>query len=337
MSTPVILTPSGEAGARTACVGSEVTEEGLDAVRLCSRGDLEAVFAPQADMACCSLRHRGAELLGERFGLAAYASEGEGITMGMSLMHPWANRLASWSYTACGASVHLPVSRLLHRGDAAVRQLELFPFPHRLHLSTELTGRCVSIAIAIEATSAVPVPACFAYRFYLRREHTGCDTTMVLPARRLIATDARLLPTGATEPHEMSASTLGLDEVHEVFQLEADPCLSIASDARRLTVESLSGFPFVQVCSVAGEPHVMVEALTAAPGALSDGRLASHSASGPRHHDASLLSSAPHRRPHQPGGGAPTDSAASACPRSSPRPSFSRPTSETSQSAGASL
>ena len=114
----------------------------------------------------------------------------------------------------------------------------------------------------------MPVPVCFGYRVYLRREQPGRDT-LVLPARRRVVTDHRLLPTGATEPLEMSASTLGRDELDEVFVLGADRRLTVASAARRLTVESLTGFPLAQVRTLAGEPHVMVEALTAAPDALS--------------------------------------------------------------------
>jgi galactose mutarotase-like enzyme len=254
-------------------------------------------------MACSSLRLGGAELLGERFGIEAYASGG--ITMGMSLMHPWADRLSGWSYTACGATVRLPVSPLLHtdrwglpvngvqpRGDVWVledsyaaeesawldatlpfdsdpRQLELFPFPHRLHLRAEITGRSLCISAELEATGSVPVPVCFGYRLYLRHEQRGGGATIVLPARRRLVTDERLLPTGATEPLEMSASTLGVDELHEVFALGADRRLTVASDARRITVESLTGFPLAQVSAFTSQPHVMLEALTAAPDALS--------------------------------------------------------------------
>jgi aldose 1-epimerase len=303
MTPPTALALPSGAAARVACVHTEATQDGFDAVRLRSRDALEATFAPQVGMTCCSLRHRGAELLGERFGLAACASRG--ITMGMSLMHPWANRLSSWRYTACGATVRLPVSPLLHTDrfglpvngvqscghawvlentgagpesawleatlpfDSDPRQLELFPFPHRLHLRAEVTRNCLRIATVIEATGSVPVPACFAYRLYVRREQPGGEATMVLPARRRVVTDERLLPTGATEPLEMSASTLGVDELHEVFLLGADRRLTVASAARRLTVESISGFPFAHVHSVASEPHVMMEALTAAPDALS--------------------------------------------------------------------
>jgi galactose mutarotase-like enzyme len=238
------------------------TQDGYEVVCLRSRDALEATFAPQVGMTCCSLRHRGVELIGERYGLEAYASCG--ITMGMSLMHPWANRLSSWKYTACGATVRLPASPLLHadrwglplngvqscghawvledRGaaiecawldamlpfDCDPRQLALFPFPHRLHVRAEVTGCCLCISTEIQATGSVPVPVCLGYRVYVRREQGRGAATIVLPARRRVVTDAR-----------------------------------------RLTIESLTGFPLARVRTVASEPHVLVEALTAAPYALS--------------------------------------------------------------------
>lgn len=63
-------------------------------------------------MACCSLLHDGEEVLWKGLGLAAYAHRG--TSMGISLMHPWSDRLSSWTYNACGRIVHLPVSPLLH-------------------------------------------------------------------------------------------------------------------------------------------------------------------------------------------------------------------------------
>jgi aldose 1-epimerase len=283
-------------------------EEGFDAVRLCSTHALEATFAPQVGLTCCSLRHAGEELLGQRFGLGAYASGG--TTMGMSLMHPWADRLSSWTYSACGATVRLPLSPLLHTdrlglpvngvqesGDAWLttntgarsgsawleatlpfdhnaRGLELFPFPHRVHLRAELVGKTLSITSLTEATGRVSDPVCFGFRLYLRRETMPGETTMVLPARQLLLTDERLLPTGATAPREMSASSLGDEETEEVFALGADRRLTFASELRRVTFEALDRFRFAQVRSLAGEPHVMVEALTAAPDALSRGAFA---------------------------------------------------------------
>ena len=63
-----------------------------------------------------SLRHGGDELLGRTDNLERYASEGS--TLGIPLLHPWANRLAAPGYEVAGRRVELdPASRLLHLDD----------------------------------------------------------------------------------------------------------------------------------------------------------------------------------------------------------------------------
>ena len=54
-------------------------------------GALTASFEPSASMVCASLTRDGEELLGLRDGLEAYVERGK--TMGIPLLHPWANRL----------------------------------------------------------------------------------------------------------------------------------------------------------------------------------------------------------------------------------------------------
>jgi aldose 1-epimerase len=291
------------AGPNAERAATEAKPGASDLVRL-SSGVLEASFAPAVDMTCCSLVHRGVELVGERYGLEAYAAGG--ITMGMSVMHPWADRLSGWSYTACGVLVRLPISPLLHTdrwglpvngvqsgshawilGDSGAAggsvwleatlpfdhpaQLKLFPFPHRLVLHAEVTGSSFAISLRLEATGDVAVPVCFGYRIYLRRGQPQDDGTIILPARRRVETDKLLLPTGVVEQVEMSASTPGVDELHEVFAFDSDRRVTIASGERRLTIDSLDGFEFAQVRTSREWPHLMVEALTAAPDALSRG------------------------------------------------------------------
>jgi aldose 1-epimerase len=76
---------------------------------------LEAAFIPTAGMLCCSLRHRGQELLAHNAGVLAYAQRGK--TMGIPLLYPWANRLAAFDYTVSGRAVRLPHDEHLVRCD----------------------------------------------------------------------------------------------------------------------------------------------------------------------------------------------------------------------------
>ncbi|MDW5595266.1 hypothetical protein VSS74_13030 [Conexibacter stalactiti] len=287
--------------APVACSRTVARHGDFELVTLGSPDGLEASFAPRVGMTCCSLRYAGEELLGERFGLAAYASCG--ISMGLSLMHPWTNRLSAWRYTAGGTTVRLPVSPLLHTDrwglpvngvqssghawrvedsgadarsawleatlpfDRDRRQLALFPFPHRLHLRIDVAGRALSVATEIEATGRVPVPVCFGYRVYLRRDPAVC--AVALPRRQQLLTDQRLIPTGVTEPRAPRTCRLDRGEVQEVFALGSDRRVAVISDTRRLTLESLAGFPLAQVRTHADEPHVTLEAMTAEPDALS--------------------------------------------------------------------
>ena len=84
-----------------------VGQGALETVRLRDdEGQLDATFVPGAGMICCSLRHRGDELLAQVGGLAEY--EHDGHTMGIPLLYPWANRLAAFDYEAGGRTVRIP-------------------------------------------------------------------------------------------------------------------------------------------------------------------------------------------------------------------------------------
>ncbi len=84
-----------------------VQNAALETVRLSDdEAQLEATFVPGAGMICCSLRHRGEELLAQEGGLAEY--EHDGHTMGIPLLYPWANRLAAFDYRIRGRTVRVP-------------------------------------------------------------------------------------------------------------------------------------------------------------------------------------------------------------------------------------
>ncbi len=79
----------------------------LATISLSDEGEeLEATFVPGSGMLCCSLRHRGKELLAQNDGVDAYARRGK--TMGIPLLYPWANRLAAFDYSVAGKTVLVP-------------------------------------------------------------------------------------------------------------------------------------------------------------------------------------------------------------------------------------
>src|SRR3954451_18970588 len=91
--------------------------EGYDAIRLRSASaHLDATFVPIAGMLGASLREGGVELLGRGLGVHCYARGG--TTMGIPLLHPWANRLAADEYRVDGTDGHLrPDSPLVARDE----------------------------------------------------------------------------------------------------------------------------------------------------------------------------------------------------------------------------
>ena len=206
--------------------------------------ELEAAFAVGVGMVGCSLRHRGGELLGQRGGLAKYADQGS--TMGIPLLHPWANRLDGPRYCVDGRVVELdPDSMPVHldpnglpihglataspywelRGaeadDQSARlraQLDFaahpellagFPFPHRLETEVVLSGRILSIETTLEATGEFAVPVAFGYHPYLRLPGLPRPEWKVnLPVRRRARLDERGIPTGEAEPAKLISGPL---------------------------------------------------------------------------------------------------------------------------------
>jgi galactose mutarotase-like enzyme len=94
-----------------------MTDRALQTVHLRDEAAaLEAAFVPSAGMLCCSLRHRGEELLAQNAGVDAYVQKGK--TMGIPLLYPWANRLAAFDYTVGGRTVLVPHDEGLVHTDA---------------------------------------------------------------------------------------------------------------------------------------------------------------------------------------------------------------------------
>ena len=174
--------------------------DGFQTVRIVSAGGaVTAEFVPGANMLCHSLTHRGAELLHAGHGVQAYAQRGK--TMGIPLLHPWANRLAAREYTAGGRPVRLPepearygldpnglpihgalpgtlrweveppaaddrISARLQWSDPGL--LALFPFVHELMLDAWVGDAGMELVTTLRATGEDRVPVSFGYHPYLQ-------------------------------------------------------------------------------------------------------------------------------------------------------------------------
>src|SRR3954452_16283927 len=193
-------------------------------------GELAATFVPGAGMVATSLQHRGAELLGMRDGLQRYA-EGHS-TMGIPLLHPWANRLQGDRVELGGQPVDLAGSAIVSRDEhgllihgllggsphwkvfastswaigaeldfaAHPELLELFPFPHRLVLRAALGSRTLTVSTTLIAGPDGAVPVSFGFHPYLRLPEVMRSTWRIeLPAMEHLEVDTLGIPTGASE------------------------------------------------------------------------------------------------------------------------------------------
>ena len=267
-------------------------------------GELEATFVPDAGMVGCSLRHRGEELLGQRGGLAAYTAERK--TMGIPLLHPWANRLGQRRFAIAGREVAidpevtpvrldaggLPMHGLLSgvRGwkverhspaellagfDFAAHEalLAAFPFPHALALEATLTAATLTITLTVTATGDVPVPIAFGFHPYLRLPGVDrADWAVEIPVAERLRLGPDMLPTGELEPVRVEAGPLGSRTFDDAYVAPADGSpFSLEGGGRRIELAFQAGYPYAQVFAPAQDALIAFEPMTAPTNALVDG------------------------------------------------------------------
>lgn len=267
-------------------------------------GDLEATFVPDAGMVGCSLRHRGVELLGQRGGLAAYVAERK--TMGIPLLHPWANRLSTRRFDVAGGEVAidpartplrldgggLPMHGLLgaargwrvERQDPAALEavfdfaaraalMAAFPFAHELRLQATLSPATLRIATTVRATGETRVPIAFGFHPYLALPGVERDGWRVeIPVEQQLVLDARMLPTGAREPVHVAAGPLGARTFDDAYVAPPGGAPFVLEGAgRRIELALEAGYPYAQVFAPAEDALIAFEPMTAPTNALVTG------------------------------------------------------------------
>ena len=282
--------------------------EGLRALTLSSEdGDLEAAFVPAAGMVGCSLRHRGEELLGQRGGLTRYAAERS--TMGIPLLHPWANRVVRRRFPVAGRKVDLwahpglytlgpkglPIHGLLAAAtgwsldrhedtpkgprlagnfDFAAHDdlMTVFPFPHQLRIEAGIADWTLTIATTVLASGDVPVPIAFGYHPYLRLPGVErSDWAVEIPVTERVVLDSEEIPTGERERAEVPAGALGSRTFDDEFAAPAEPFV-LEGGGRRIEVSFGQGFPYAQVYAPDNDDVIAFEPMTAPTNALVSGQ-----------------------------------------------------------------
>ena len=273
-------------------------------VRTLVAGDLEVIFLPDHGMLGASIRHRGAEILRRIQDLDASAAKGS--TAGIPFLHPWANRLASHRYHAAGLEVELdPSSSLLHFDDHGLpmhgvpwsllswevtetRQdrlgarldwirsdlLAVFPFCHRLEMTATLRPNGLTMETTLVAGAHGPVPVCFGFHPYFGLpDLSRPEEQLKLPAMQRLVLDRFGIPTGEEEPFDGFDGHLGeIGFDHGFALLEEQPSFSLTGAGRRITVDLLAGYRYLQVFAPKDKDYVALEPMTAPANALISGR-----------------------------------------------------------------
>jgi aldose 1-epimerase len=279
--------------------------EGIPALTLATDGGVEAAFVPSAGMVGCSLRHRGEELLGQRGGLRRYIEKRS--TMGIPLLHPWANRVARTRFSVAGREVILDSGRApvalgpgglpIHGLLAAARGwqvdgheavggggvlaasfdfagheglMEAFPFPHRVLFEATLRDTTLTVTTTVHASGDARVPISFGYHPYLHLP--GADRVeweVSIPVRERLNLDRRMLPAGEREPVEVESGPLGARTFDDEYLAPADESpFVLAGSGRQIELRVGPGYRFAQVYAPADDDVVAFEPMTAPTNAL---------------------------------------------------------------------
>jgi aldose 1-epimerase len=251
-----------------------------------------------------SFRHHGEEILRRVDDLGVAAEKGS--TAGIPLLHPWANRLAGFQYRAAGRRVELDRSSpLLHLDEQGLPMhgvpwsrlawdvikagseclvarldwsrsdlLAIFPFRHRLEMTVTLASNCLTLETTLIAAADSHVPVTFGFHPYVGLSNLPrAEWQLQLPALRQFVFDKAGIPTGEVEafgPFDARLDDRHFDQGFAV--LEESAAFSLTGADRRITVEFLRGYRYIQIFAPKGKDLVALEPMTAPTNALVSGR-----------------------------------------------------------------
>jgi galactose mutarotase-like enzyme len=281
---------------------SDANEHVLSSAAL---GGIEAIYVPSAGMVCRSLRVSGEELLGQRGGLERYVAEHG--TMGIPLLHPWANRVVERRFEVAEGQVNvdragewaapdpngLPIhglvsghpawevvsadeGRLVARFDFAAQEelLGAFPFPHELEMDVRLEQATLTVTTTLRPTGDAEVPVSFGYHPYFTLPGAPrAEWEVELPVREHFVVDHRMIPTGEREPAQgVEDGPLGERTFDDGYGgVPAGARFALAGGGRRIEVAFDEGYTVAVVYAPDNDDVVCFEPMTAPTNALVSG------------------------------------------------------------------
>jgi len=263
-------------------------------------GRYEATFRPDCAMLCTSFRYRGDEYVAWPRPISQFRA---GSATAIPPLHPWANRLARWSYTAAGRRVNLrgldlptdknglPMhgnllgvafdvarvddARVVARLDYTAHpdKLRAFPFPHVFTIEARVHAeRGLTITTEVRPSGDTAVPVSFGWHPYLKLPR-GPRTKWELrwPACEHVEVDKHTIPTGARTPQSAQRAPIGARTFDDHYALGRDRTFAISSERRRLTLRFDANYPFAQLFVPPRRQLVAIEPMTATIDALGNG------------------------------------------------------------------
>lgn len=265
------------------------------AVTLCA-GTLSATVSGGDLLSVTSLRDRDVELLADPGDLPP-GYRVHGARAGITLLHPWANRLSADRYAfagregrleaggdrvsrdAHGLAIHglaaptpwRPVQDGAHGAVASLTWLGEpgFPWAHQVVVHITLAPASLEIQTGVTALDRDAVPVALGWHPYFRRDP---NAMIELPDLVELVGDARGLPTGESiqRPHSRSAAgARRLD--YGVSGLRRGTTMALKNANRTVSVEFGPGYPVGQVFAPRDAPVVSFEPMAAPTDALVDG------------------------------------------------------------------
>lgn len=274
-------------------------------------GDLRATFLPAVGMLGVSLTWRGDEHLDLGSGLDAWR---RGSTVGLPLLHPWANRLSAHRYRVDDIEVDLaraatdgavlptdgnglPIHGTLvgafpwevldasttgsaarmaarFRYDAAARPV-FDAFPFAHDLEVEVVvDGVLTVRTTVRPTGDRAVPVSFGWHPWFRIPGTDRDDLVLALPERRHLALDDRMIPTGVETHE-AAGTISLrDRSFDDHYSLDGHILTVGGPTRTITVTVDDGYRFAQVFAPAGSPVVCLEPMTARVDALTDGSAA---------------------------------------------------------------